>query len=287
MIGATPSEGKVSPAGEGKAYLQPDNITEVTAKSLVASTCASTRAAVLKAANQAIQDSHLWSFSRDGKFSGPDCDGTLKSFPPRLAKACYSYSHYFNKPKDGSDKASIHDMCQRSFPGIFDLSNASSFNWRTAPRSNIHKFALDLFSSLAPAWLKGIDALCAQRCLFSLSKTRPDKFETFYTNGNLNSSTEGAFWLAANQVLGSRWHMKAPLALKMGNHKGIRRVNFHYAPGAKVLSYQAGTFLRQPGTRSGDCQEAIGVTTAVHRSHHTYVTISLPRCAPPSNEVFD
>ena len=64
-------------------------------------------------------------------------------------------------------------------------------------------------------------------------------------------------------------------------------MNFHHAPGATVLSNQAGTFLRQPGTRSGDCQEAIDVTTAVHRFHHTFVTISLPRCAPPSTEVFD
>ena len=42
VIGATSSEGKVSPTGEGKAYLQPDYIPEVTADSLVASTRAST-----------------------------------------------------------------------------------------------------------------------------------------------------------------------------------------------------------------------------------------------------
>ena len=54
VVGATPSEGKVSPAGEGKAYLQPNNITKVTAESLVASTRASTRAALLKASNQAV-----------------------------------------------------------------------------------------------------------------------------------------------------------------------------------------------------------------------------------------
>ena len=188
---------------------------------------------------------------------------TLNSFPPCLAKACYSYSHYFSKSKTGSDKASIHDMCQRAFLGIFDLSSASSFNWRTAPTAEILKFVWDLFTSPAPAWLKDIDALRTHRCLFSLAKTQPDKFKTFYTNGILISSTEGAFWLAANQVLGSHWHMKAPLAIKAGDHKGSRRVNFHRAPGATVLSNQAGTFIRQPGTCSGNCQEAIAVTAAV------------------------
>ena len=147
MVGATSGERMVSSSsGEGKTYLQPDDITEVTAESSGSSTRASTRAAVIKAANQAVQDSYFWSFSRVDKFSGPDCDGALNSFPPRLAKACYSYSHYFSKSKGGSNKASIHDICQRAFPGIFDLSSASSFNWRTAPRSDIHKFALDLFS---------------------------------------------------------------------------------------------------------------------------------------------
>ena len=194
----------MSSAGEGKVYLQPDDITEVTAESSVTSTRASTRTAVLKSANQAVQDSYLWSFSRDDKFSGPNCDGALNYFSPRLAKAYYSYSHYFSKSEDGSNKVSIHDMCQRSFPGIFDLSNSSSSNWRTATRSDIHKFALDLFSLPAPAWLKGIDAFRARRCLFSLSITRPEKFETFYNNSDLISSTEGAFWLAANQALGSR-----------------------------------------------------------------------------------
>ena len=178
-------------------------------------------------------------------------------------------------------------MCQRAFPGIFDLACESSFNWRTAPRSDIHKFSLDLFSSLAPTWLIGLDVLRAQRCVFSLSKTRPDKFETFYTKGNLIASTKGNFWLAANQILGSRWHMKAPSAIKTGNHKGSPCVNFHHALGATVLSNQAGIFLKQPRTQSGDCQEAIDVTTAVRRSHNTYVTISLPRCAPPSIKVFD
>ena len=81
MVGATQSEGKVSSVGEGKIYLQPDDITEVTAESSVASTRASTRAAILKAANQAVQDSYLQSFSRNGKFSGPDCDGAVNSFP--------------------------------------------------------------------------------------------------------------------------------------------------------------------------------------------------------------
>ena len=108
MVGATPSVGKVPPSsGEGKAYLQLNTITKVTA----ASTRASIRAAVLKAANQAVQDNYLWSFSRDGKFSGSDCDGAVNSFPPRLVKACYSYSHYFSKSEDGFVKASIHDMC--------------------------------------------------------------------------------------------------------------------------------------------------------------------------------
>ena len=135
-------------------------------------------------------------------------------------------------------------MCQRAFPGIFDLPCSSSFNWRTAPGSDIRKFATDLFTSPAPAWLTGIDALRAWRCLFSLAKTRPDKFETFYTNGNLISSTEGSFWLAGNQMLGSRWHYKAPSALRAGNPKGSRNVNFHHTPGATVLSNQAGTLLR-------------------------------------------
>ena len=238
----------MAPHGKCKVYSQPDNVIAVITDSSVSA--ASTRAAVLKASNQAVQDNYHWSFSRDGKFSGPDCDADVTSFP----LVWLSYSHYFSKSEDGSDKASVHDMCQRASPAIFDLAFSLSFlTWRNAPRSDIHKFVLDLFSSPSPTWLTGIDALRARRCLFSLSKTRPDKFETFYTNGNLISSTEGAFWLAANQVLGSRWSMKAPPAVKMGNHKGSRRVNFHHVPGATVLSNQAGTFIRKSGTRSGDC----------------------------------
>ena len=108
--------------------------------------------------------------------------------PPRIAKACYAYSYYFSK-SEGSNKASIHDMSQKAFPGIFDLSSPSRSNWHTARAAEILKFVQDLFISPASAWL---DALSAHRCLVSLAKTRPDKFETFYTHGNLNASTEGA-----------------------------------------------------------------------------------------------
>ena len=79
VVGATPGKGRVVPQGEGKVYFQPDDITAVTAESSVS--VASTRAAALKAANQAVQDNYLWSFSREGKFSGPDCNAGVTSFP--------------------------------------------------------------------------------------------------------------------------------------------------------------------------------------------------------------
>ena len=124
MVSATPVQGKVATQGKGKAHSQPNDVTAVTTDSRVSA--ASTRSAVLKAANQAVQDNYLWSFSREGKFSGPDCDAAVFTFPPRLAKVCHPYNHYFGKSEDGSDKTSIHDMSQRAFPAIFDLAFSSS-----------------------------------------------------------------------------------------------------------------------------------------------------------------
>ena len=123
----------------------------------------------------------------------------------------------------------------------------------------------------------------------SLSLTRPDKFHFYNLNGNLNESTEGVFWLAANTVLGLRWQMKKPFSSPStnGDSKGPRKVAFHRAPGATVQSGSSGTFIRQAGNCSGDCQAIIDVTAEVHRSSSIYVTTGLPRSTPPSNEIYD
>ena len=52
-------------------------------------------------------------------------------------------------------------------------------------------------------------------------------------------------------------------------------------PYLQALAHPSGN----PGTRSGDCQDVVDVTAAVHRAHNTYVTNSLPQTAPPSNEM--
>ena len=123
----------------------------------------------------------------------------------------------------------------------------------------------------------------------SLALIRPDEFEHFYSDRNLDFSTEGGFWLAANTVLGSRWQLKMPTSIssKVDISKGPRRVAFHHAPGATVQSGRSGTFLRQPGNCSGDCQAIIDVTAEVHRLSNTYIAIGLPRTTPPSKEMYE
>ena len=54
-----------------------------------------------------------------------------------------------------------------------------------------------------------------------------------------------------------------------------------------MRSGRSGTFLRQLGNCSGDCQAIIDVPAEVHRSSNTYITIGLPRTNPPSNEMYD
>ena len=129
-------------------------------------------------------------------------------------------------------------MSQRAFPGIFDLSSATSSNWRMALVSEVFTFAHDLFHSPSPNWLGTTESVRACKCMASLALTRPDKFENFYSNGNLNMSTEGVFWLAANIILGSRWQMKMPTSISatVDDSKGPRWVAFHHAPGATVQS---------------------------------------------------
>ena len=100
-------------------------------------------------------------------------------------------------------------MSQKALPGIIDLPSPTTSNWRTAPLSEILQMIKDLFTSLALAWIGSMDALRARKCLVSSAKTGPDKFESLYSHGNLNESTKGSYWLAANKVLGSRWH-KSP-----------------------------------------------------------------------------
>ena len=104
-------------------------------------------------------------------------------------------------------------MSQHAFPGIFDLSSATSSNWRMAPISEVLAFAHNIFLSPSPDWLGTTEAIWARKCTASLALTRPDKFENLYSNGNLNPSTQGIFWLAANTVLGSRWQMKVPTSI--------------------------------------------------------------------------
>ena len=77
------------------------------------------------------------------------------------------------------------------------------------------------------------------------------------------------------------------MVAKAGALKVPLNVAFQHAPGATALSTGSNTFLRQPGTRFGDCQDVIDVTAVVHRAHNTYVTIGLPGTAPPSNEMYD
>ena len=78
----------------------------------------------------------------------------------------------------------------------------------------------DLFTSPESTWISPTDVLRAHKCLVSLAKTWPDKFESLYSHGNLNKFIEGSYWLAANGVLSLRWHMKAPVVAKAGIFKG-------------------------------------------------------------------
>ena len=151
----------------------------------------------------------------------------------------------------------------------------------------ILQFVQDLFTSPSSDWLGVTEAVRARKCLASLAKTRLDKLETFYSHGNLNESTESAFWLAANMVLGSCWHMTSPAVARVGIPKGPGKIAFHHAPGATVLYTRSGTFLQQPGTRSGNCQEAVDVTAEVQCFHSPYITIGLPRVAPSAAEMYD
>ena len=206
-----------------------------------------------------------------------------------MRSSCTAYRYCFSK-KHGDDKSSIHDMSQRAFPGVFDLASATSSNWRQEPLPEVLAFAYELFQSPSPVWLGSTEASRARKCMASLSLTRPDKFELFYSNGNLNESTEGVFWLAANTILGSHWQMKQPFvsSATIADSKGNKKVAFHRAPGATVQSGRSGTFTRQAGNCSGDCQAIIDVTVVVHRSSSTYyVTIGLPRSTPPNNEMYD
>ena len=136
-------------------------------------------------------------------------------------------------------------MRQRAFPGIFDLSSVTSSNWRQAPVPEIIAFAHDLFQSPNPDWLVTTEVIRARKCMASLALTRPDKFEHFYSNGNLDSSTGGVFGLAANKVLRSQWQMKRPTSLssKVDLSKSPCRVAFYHAPDVTVQSGRSGTFL--------------------------------------------
>ena len=180
-------------------------------------------------------------------------------------------------------------MCKRAFPRVFDLATVTSSNWRHAPLKEVLAFTTELFMMPRPILLGTTDASRARKCMATLAITRPDKFEKFYANGNLNESTEGIFWLAANQVLGSRWNMKMPVSSLRPNtdSKGNKKVAFHRSPGATVHSSRTGTFIRQSGNCSGNCQAPIDVTAEVHRNFSTYITIGLPRSTPPAAEMYD
>ena len=153
-------------------------------------------------------------------------------------------------------------MTQRAFRGVFDLASATSSNWRQAPLPEVLAFAYELFQSPSPVWLGSTEAGRARKCMASLSLTRPDRFDKFDSNGNINESTEGLFWLAANTVLGSRLQMKQSFVsyASIANSKGKKKVAFHRAPGATVQSGRSGTFIGHAGNHSGDCQAIIDVT---------------------------
>ena len=158
------------------------------------------RQAILKSVNQAVKDNYLWSYEKDGKFSGPHCNKNWASLPSCISSTSTAYRYYFSK-KEGDDRSSIHDMSQRAFLGIFDLSSITSSNWCTAPMSEVLAFACDLFQSPSLAWLGTTEANRAQKGMASLALTRPDKFENPYSHRNLNKSTEGVFGLLLTQSL--------------------------------------------------------------------------------------
>ena len=238
---ATPSPPPINKTAIKLTTQDDDDITVVTEDSTVdspmSSSARASRQAILKSANQAVKDNHLWCFDRDGKFLVALCNKNWSALPGRVLSTSTSYRYYHSK-KEGDNRSSIHDMCQRAFPGIFDLSSATSSNWRQALVSKIITFAHDLFQSPSPDLLGITEIICAPNCMASLALTRPDKFEHFYSNGNLDFSIEGGFWLAANTVLGSRWQMKMPTSISstVDIFKGPRCVAFHHAPGTTVQS---------------------------------------------------
>eukprot|EP00532_Pseudo-nitzschia_australis_P012310 CAMPEP_0168222262 /NCGR_PEP_ID=MMETSP0140_2-20121125/10496_1 /TAXON_ID=44445 /ORGANISM="Pseudo-nitzschia australis, Strain 10249 10 AB" /LENGTH=166 /DNA_ID=CAMNT_0008151691 /DNA_START=364 /DNA_END=861 /DNA_ORIENTATION=+ len=74
-----------------------------------AAASASTMAAIVKAANQKVKSSHLWSFEGAGRFlSTPARAAAWKACPGHVRTTNGALTRYFSK-EDGVDKASIHD----------------------------------------------------------------------------------------------------------------------------------------------------------------------------------
>jgi len=239
-----------------------------------AAASASTAAAIMKSAHQEVKAGHLWSFEGAGKFLVTPARHTVWTIcPGRLKSGKFLLTHYFSK--DGEDRNSIHDECNRAIPHAFTAYGVSSSSWRFASQEEILAFVTAMFVKPLPEWLAGREGNQAHCCVISLAKSRADKFDSLYPHGHLDVSTEGKFWLAANMVLGSRWLMTNPCASKKAS-KGPRKVAFHYGD-ATVAANQSGIFLRQKGTCSGNCQPPIDVTSGVPILHRTYITIGLPR----------
>eukprot|EP00532_Pseudo-nitzschia_australis_P005990 CAMPEP_0168170252 /NCGR_PEP_ID=MMETSP0139_2-20121125/4078_1 /TAXON_ID=44445 /ORGANISM="Pseudo-nitzschia australis, Strain 10249 10 AB" /LENGTH=311 /DNA_ID=CAMNT_0008087737 /DNA_START=230 /DNA_END=1163 /DNA_ORIENTATION=+ len=157
---------------------------------------ASTRAAILKAANQQAE---------------PVICGALQalaSFLLHLKEKLHGLS------AQDATKLPNSILHATSALGMEMTENPSMMN-ATRPfllRSPILVFCQHYVCEVLPGWLKDKWGNRAQCCAVSLCKIRPDKFESFYTHGNLDLTSEGRFWLAANMVLGSRWVMTAPCA---------------------------------------------------------------------------
>ena len=191
---ATPSPPSITKTAIKLTTQDVDDPTVATKDSTVdfplPSSARASRQAILKSANEAVKDNYLWSYERDGKFSGAQCNNNWPSLPSRVLSTSTSYRYYHNK-KESDDRSSIHDMSQSAFPGIFDLSCVASSHWRQAPVSEVLAFAQDLFQSPSPDWLGTTEVIRARKCMASLALTRPDKFENLYSNRNMHSSTEG------------------------------------------------------------------------------------------------
>eukprot|EP00532_Pseudo-nitzschia_australis_P005802 CAMPEP_0168171616 /NCGR_PEP_ID=MMETSP0139_2-20121125/4796_1 /TAXON_ID=44445 /ORGANISM="Pseudo-nitzschia australis, Strain 10249 10 AB" /LENGTH=208 /DNA_ID=CAMNT_0008089173 /DNA_START=120 /DNA_END=743 /DNA_ORIENTATION=- len=81
-----------------------------------AAAAASTSAAILKAPNQKVKSSHLWSFEGAGRFlSTPARAAAWKACPGHVRTTNGALTRYFSK-EDGVDKASIHDQCLQALP---------------------------------------------------------------------------------------------------------------------------------------------------------------------------